>query len=801
MRNVLINIMMVVVCAAWISNVAYGYDYEPQPDKATIMMIFAHPDDEGIFFGGVMAYYPQVLQVPSVLINMTTGSWMADHSGVFNSGQENKEPDFRECVYDHYGFPNEPILPFFQQSNWNASIATGWQNWSNGPQYLDSYNDVATGKQRASRYLAEQIRIYQPDVIIVQDLGGEYGHPDHRNLTSATVAAWDLAADNDTTISDGTGSHNISAAGIPGDPYQAKKMYIHWYSQNRLFHDYGEDVTIDSDGNGTPDKTPRQAVDGGLDVLGHASIYDVETVFRTGEYFSSYHSEWWGLYRTTVGLDTVVAPFTVPGDLTGSTYTGWARGDFLENITYSFDPATSPVPADDQVDAQLQWQPGSMAVQHDVYFGTDFTAVANAAIGSPEYMGRQSVTSFDPGLLSLDTTYYWCVDEVQSDLTVIPGQVWSFTTPSTSTGGSGSMTIYDFDGLADGPIDGQDNWANIGGGNNGTIATTDGSVTGLSGQHFLGIGTDSQYDRINDGNWSYSLNDTDILELSAVVRINGSSYYTFFGIGDADAAATWLAMVGVRYGDFCVRDSYADGTSPELKVAHGITTDSMVKLTLEIDPTGYSGAGSGTLYYENLTAGGPKTLVGGALANMNMGLTAGYELSDADTIYIRTHNNGTRMEDFVIDQNSEASPVFLFDLLTKVDAFEDQTYSDQITVGPSGDVLNNDSVTLTFSKLSGPDWLDISPGGALTGVPVDADAGLNEFTIRVTDPDTNSDDTTLHIMVNNLYDGEKGMIDFALFAQQWSQTGCGLCGGADLDGDSDVDMDDLSVFAQNWLRQ
>ena len=39
--------------------------------------------------------------------------------------------------------------------------------------------------------------------------------------------------------------------------------------------------------------------------------------------------------------------------------------------------------------------------------------------------------------------------------------------------------------------------------------------------------------------------------------------------------------------------------------------------------------------------------------------------------------------------------------------------------------------------------------------------------------------------------------DFARFSQQWLYKGSGLAG--DLDGDSDVDFDDLKRFADNWL--
>ncbi len=39
---------------------------------------------------------------------------------------------------------------------------------------------------------------------------------------------------------------------------------------------------------------------------------------------------------------------------------------------------------------------------------------------------------------------------------------------------------------------------------------------------------------------------------------------------------------------------------------------------------------------------------------------------------------------------------------------------------------------------------------------------------------------------------------FARFAEQWLNTGSGLAG--DLDGDNDVDLDDLGLFVDEWLN-
>jgi len=47
--------------------------------------------------------------------------------------------------------------------------------------------------------------------------------------------------------------------------------------------------------------------------------------------------------------------------------------------------------------------------------------------------------------------------------------------------------------------------------------------------------------------------------------------------------------------------------------------------------------------------------------------------------------------------------------------------------------------------------------------------------------------------------GNVDIADLVLFADYWSQTDCGLCGGADFTGDGNVDIDDLTLFIEIWL--
>jgi hypothetical protein len=87
--------------------------------------------------------------------------------------------------------------------------------------------------------------------------------------------------------------------------------------------------------------------------------------------------------------------------------------------------ATNPGPADGatgvSVSASLSWTAGAASESHDVYFGTNATPIAG------DFRGNQAGTSFDPGALAIETTYYWRIDEVNGDGTTT-GTVWSFTT-------------------------------------------------------------------------------------------------------------------------------------------------------------------------------------------------------------------------------------------------------------------------------------------------------------------------------------------------------------------------------------
>lgn len=99
--------------------------------------------------------------------------------------------------------------------------------------------------------------------------------------------------------------------------------------------------------------------------------------------------------------------------------------------------AMFPVPAQGATDIPrdgtlLSWTPSEKATGHDVYVGVAFADVDTATTADGVYMGRQDLNTFDPGRLALGQTYYWRVDEVEADGTIVKGSVWEFTVEPVS---------------------------------------------------------------------------------------------------------------------------------------------------------------------------------------------------------------------------------------------------------------------------------------------------------------------------------------------------------------------------------
>ncbi|TET32360.1 MAG: hypothetical protein E3J72_19735, partial [Planctomycetota bacterium] len=96
--------------------------------------------------------------------------------------------------------------------------------------------------------------------------------------------------------------------------------------------------------------------------------------------------------------------------------------------------AVSPAPGNNALvttpSQQLDWQCGGAVTDtFSVYFGTDYATVLGetTANTSNVYFGNQSGTTFDPGGLAPDTSYFWRIDTVNG-LGTTKGDVWALST-------------------------------------------------------------------------------------------------------------------------------------------------------------------------------------------------------------------------------------------------------------------------------------------------------------------------------------------------------------------------------------
>ena len=140
-------------------------------------------------------------------------------------------------------------------------------------------------------------------------------------------------------------------------------------------------------------------------------------------------------YMATASVETDAS-----GKITGTADSdGYNEGCWAGLVIAIIPTARNPQPADSAIHADtwanLGWTPGAFADSHNVYFSENFDNV-NAGTEAA-FRGNQPSTFFVvgfPGFAYPDglvpgTTYYWRIDEVESDGNTIAGDVWSFAIP------------------------------------------------------------------------------------------------------------------------------------------------------------------------------------------------------------------------------------------------------------------------------------------------------------------------------------------------------------------------------------
>jgi hypothetical protein len=96
-----------------------------------------------------------------------------------------------------------------------------------------------------------------------------------------------------------------------------------------------------------------------------------------------------------------------------------------EDVGSAWAPSPGDYAEDVPRDVNISWRRGNYIQDtngHEVFFGTDWDDVNDMT----EPCSAQDACEYDPGVLQLDTTYYWRIDEV-NDPCVWKGPVWRFS--------------------------------------------------------------------------------------------------------------------------------------------------------------------------------------------------------------------------------------------------------------------------------------------------------------------------------------------------------------------------------------
>ncbi|PRX53298.1 LmbE family N-acetylglucosaminyl deacetylase [Nonomuraea fuscirosea] len=208
--------------------------------QLTLMVVHAHPDDECLTTGGILARYAEE-GVRTVLVTCTNGEQGDDRNGV-KPGEPGHDDaavaakrleELRESV-GHLAVEHLELLGY------RDSGMEGWE--ANG--HPDAFANVPV--ESAAARLAALMEHYRPQVVVTYDEtgGGGYGHPDHVQTHRVTVAA-------------------VERSGIPDKFYYTAIPRSSIMRMFELMKESGVDVgDFDPSGDfGTPDERVTSVVD------------------------------------------------------------------------------------------------------------------------------------------------------------------------------------------------------------------------------------------------------------------------------------------------------------------------------------------------------------------------------------------------------------------------------------------------------------------------------------------------------------------------------------------------------------
>ena len=226
--------------------------WQPRLERADLLVLVAHPDDELLWMGGAIPFYAQERGKDVAVAYMTCANAMRRSemlNGLWAAGIRH---------YPYIGAFRDKRMPTMRDS---------WRIWG--------------GEEHVTAHVADLYRRLKPQVVISHDLKGEYGHPAHIITARAATAALEAAADA-TRFPQSAAAHGT---------WDVPKLYLHLYEDNALEIDWRRPIAA------MGGKTALAICEEAFQQ--HRSQRANFAVKVDGKYSAAR----FGLYRTLVGLD------------------------------------------------------------------------------------------------------------------------------------------------------------------------------------------------------------------------------------------------------------------------------------------------------------------------------------------------------------------------------------------------------------------------------------------------------------------------------------------------------------------
>ena len=230
--------------------------WEPMLDKADMLVLTTHADDEVLFLGGALVEYAgeRKLDVQVIYFFDYTPTWKVREHEKLNGLWEMGVRNYPDCG----GYKEQSV---------------------NGLDHTMQIYEYP----KALGWVVERIRKYKPQICVTQDVKGEYGQPHHQMVVKMMMDAVNITAD-ETQYTDSVELHGT---------HDVAKTYLHLWKENA--------IKLDT-------RKPLESFGGRTAYEVCCEAYKKHESQQEFWFYVSDDNEYsmadYGLYRTTVGIDT-----------------------------------------------------------------------------------------------------------------------------------------------------------------------------------------------------------------------------------------------------------------------------------------------------------------------------------------------------------------------------------------------------------------------------------------------------------------------------------------------------------------